>query len=277
MLQVDPTAIIDPKAELSEGVSVGPYSIIGPGVKIGRRTRIDSHVHIKGNTTIGEDNQFFHCCIVGEAPQDISFNTSPHSKLVIGDRNIFREFCQLHSSTQEEGTVIGNDNFFLSLTHVAHDVKVGNNCFLIQGAILGGHAVVEDYVYISAISAVHQHGRVGMCATIAGITGVSKDIPPFALVQGERATVRGLSTIAMRRAGIGAEARSAIKQAYQICFMQELSMTKGISRVEEEIISTLQPESEAYRYLQHFVAFIKASKRGVVGGFHRQKNSSVER
>ena len=275
--QIHPTAIVHPKAKLDHGVEVGAYAIIGAHVALGANCWVDAHVQLKGRLKAGADNRFHHSCLIGGEPQDLSFQDSEHSTVSIGNNNVFHEFCQVHRSTSERGTKIGNHNFIMSLSHIAHDVHLGNHNILVQGAILGGHASIEDYTYLSAITAIHQHVRIGSCVTIGAISGIAQDIPPYALAQGERALIYGLNAIGLRRMGVAANARKALKQAYQILFRDEVSMPKGVQRVASEIAPQYASDAEATERLQHLITFIKNSKRGISSATRKsQKKSELE-
>lgn len=264
MRNIHPTAIVDPKAEIDENVKIGPYCVIDAGVRLGKSCSLDSHVRIKGQTTIGPDNQFFHACIVGELPQDMSFQKGSHSSLTMGEGNVVREYAQIHSSTLEKGTLIGDHNFIMSLAHIAHDVRIGDHNIIVQGAILGGHSLLEDYVYISALTALHPQVKVGSYAIIGGISGVAQDVPPYVMAQGERAVAHGLNSLGMRRAHFSPELRKVIKQAYKILFIEETSVRKGLDRIQKEIMEKYKTDSEEFSRIKHFVNFIKSSKRGII-------------
>ncbi len=277
MTHIDPTAIVDPKAELDASVSIGPYSIIGPGVQIAKNCRIHSHVHIKGNTQIGADNQFFHACLIGEAPQDSGFQDHPESKIIIGEGNTFREYVQVHRSVLEQGTRIGNHNFIMGLVHLAHDIQLGDHNTMIQNSILGGHAHVGDYSYVSSFVAVHPHCSIGSASIVGGMARINQDVPPYVIVQGtDRARIRGLNALGMRRAGFSLETRMAIKKAYKTLFVQAASPLQGAALVEKELLSKYDPKSEAHSKLRAMLDFITRSKRGMIRSSERQNRNNIE-
>ncbi len=254
---IHPTAIIDPKAEIGEGVEIGPYSVIEKGVSIGEGTRIGSHVVIREGTHIGKRCQFLQFASIGEAPQAI-FYRGEKTSLYIGDQNIVREFVTLHRGTTKGGgkTVIGNDNFFMAYAHVAHDCQIGNQVVLVNGATLGGHIIIEDHAIISGLSAVHHFCRIGTHAFVSGLTGVTLDIPPYTLAAGDRAKLFGLNTVGLKRAHFSEETLKALKKAYRIIFRSGLTLEKAMKKVKEDEISKT-PE------VQHLLQFIQHSKRGI--------------
>jgi UDP-N-acetylglucosamine acyltransferase len=254
---IHPTAIIDPKAEIGEGVEIGPYGVIEKGVSIGEGTRIGSHVVIREGTHIGKRCQILQFASIGEAPQAI-FYRGEKTSLFIGDQNIVREFVTLHRGTVKGGgkTVIGNDNFFMAYAHVAHDCQIGNQVVLVNGATLGGHIIIENHAIISGLSAVHHFCRIGTYAFVSGLTGVTLDIPPYTLAAGDRAKLFGLNTVGLKRADFSEETIKALKKAYRIIFRSGLTLEKAMKRVKEDEISKT-PE------VQHLLQFIQHSKRGI--------------
>ena len=254
---IHPTAIIDSKAEISEGVEIGPYSVIEKNVLIGEGTKIGPHVVIREGTYIGKQCQISQFTSIGEAPQSVGYKGEKTS-LQIGDHNIIREFVTLHRGTIKGGgkTVIGNENFLMAYSHVAHDCQIGNQVVMANGATLAGHILIEDFAIIGGLSAIHQFCRVGTYAIIGGITGVLLDIPPYTKAQGDLAKLFGLNTIGLKRANFSEETLKALKKAYRIIFRSSLTLEKAMKRVVEDEISQT-PE------VQHFLQFIQCSKRGI--------------
>jgi len=254
---IHPTAIIDPGAEIGEGVEIGPYTIIEKGVFIGEGTKIGPYVVIREGTSIGRNCQIFQFASVGEAPQAIAYKGEKTS-LLIGDGNIVREYVTLHRGTPHGGgkTIIGNGNYFMAYSHVAHDCQIGNQVILANGATLAGHILIEDYAIVGGLSAVHQYCQIGAHAFISGLTGVTLDIPPYMLASGSRARLFGLNMVGLRRHNFSEETLRVLKKAYRIIFRSGLTLDKAIKRIEEdEIFKT--PE------VQHLLHFIQHSKRGI--------------
>ena len=265
MPKIHPTAIVDSKAELEDSVQIGPYSIIGPDVRLGKNCRVDSHVHIKGNTAVGPNNQFFHSCSIGQPPQDFSFKDGPHSTITIGESNVFREFCTVHGSTLEKGTVIGNHNYIMGASHIAHDVCLQDHILLTQGAVLGGHVYIEEYAYISSSAPVHPHVRVGTYSLIGGVSAVAQDVLPYTIVRGAPARACGLNFVGLRRAGVAPDARQAVKAAYKILYGENTIIPKRIENIQKNILEKCQKDSEAYNVVKHFINFAqKESKQGII-------------
>ena len=254
---IHPSAIVDPKAAIDGGVEIGPYSIIGKDVLIGEGTRIGPHVVIREGTTIGKRCQIFQFSSIGEAPQAVAYKGEKTS-LIIGDDNIIREFVTFHRGTVKGGgkTVIGDRNFFMAYSHVAHDCQIGNQVVMANGATLAGHIIIEDYAVIGGLAAVHQFCRIGAHAFISGLTGVVLDIPPYMLAAGSRAKLFGLNTVGLKRQNFRQETIRALKTAYRIIFRSGLTLEKAIKKVEESEIFQI-PEVE------HLLRFIQQTKRGI--------------
>jgi UDP-N-acetylglucosamine acyltransferase len=254
---IHPTAIVDPKAEIGEGVEIGPYSVIGKDVVLGEGTKIGPHAFIGENTQIGKRCQIFQFASVGEAPQALAYKGEKTS-LVLGDQNIVREFTTLNRGTVGGGgkTVIGSGNLFMAYSHVAHDCQIGNRIVLANGATLAGHIVIEDHAIIGGLSAIHQFCRIGAHAFVSGLTGVSQDVPPYMLASGSRAKLYGLNTVGLKRSNFSEAAIKALKKAYRIIFRSSLTLEKATSQLEEDEIAQL-PE------IQNLLRFIRESKRGI--------------
>ncbi len=257
MTLIHPTATIDPKAEIGEGVEIGPYSVIEKGVSIGEGTKIGPHVVIREWTEIGKGCHIFQFASIGEAPQFSGYK-GEKTFLRIGDRNIIREFVTLHRGTVKGGgkTVIGNDNFIMAYAHVAHDCQIGNQVVMANGATLAGHILIEDYAIIGGLTAIHQFCRVGAFAIIGGLSGILLDIPPYTKAQGVRARLFGLNSVGLKRANFSEETLRALKKAYRIVFRSGLTLENAKKKLTEDEISQV-PE------VKHFLQFIQGSKRGI--------------
>ena len=254
---IDPRAVIDPDAELEEGVSVGPFSIVGAGVKIGRGTQIGPHVVIKGPTRIGRDNRIFQFASVGEDPQDKKYAGEPTS-LEIGDRNVIRECATLHRGTvQDQGiTRIGSDNLFMAYIHVAHDCVIGDNIIMANGASLGGHVHIGDWAILGGFTMVHQFGRVGAHSFCGMGSAVNMDLPPYVTVAGQPAKPHGINSEGLRRRGFSAEEIQQIKRAYKLIYLSKLRLEDA--RAE---IGRMLDETPALTVLHDFLA---QSGRGIL-------------
>jgi len=253
---IHPSAIIDPKAELDDNVEVGPFVVIGKHVTIGRGTTIGAHSVIDGWTHIGEDNRIFPMAAVGGVPQDLKYK-GEKTRLVIGDRNIIREFTTLQPGTVTGigETVIGNDNLFMAYCHVAHDCLIGNRVIMANGSTLAGHVLVEDFAILGGLSAVHQFVRIGESAILSGGAMVGQDVAPFTIASGDRARMRGLNIVGLRRRGFTDENISILKKACRILIYSRLRISDALTRIRKEL--PLIPQ------LSHFLEFIEKSERGI--------------
>lgn len=255
--RIHPTALIAPGAEIGRGVEVAPYSVIGPEVKIGDGCRIASHVVIEGRTTLGPENEVFQFASLGAAPQDLKYRGEP-STLVIGAKNKIRECVTLHPGTAAGAmtTVIGNNNLFMANSHVAHDCRVGNNNVFANSVALAGHVTIDNNIILGGMAGIHQFCRVGDYSIVGAGSMVSQDCPPYCIVQGDRASLRGVNVIALERAGMSAEEISAIRKVYRLLF-------SSVGRLKEKI-SALPPELTSEPRVKAMIDFIVSSKRGVL-------------
>jgi UDP-N-acetylglucosamine acyltransferase len=250
---VHPTAIIHPDARLHPSVQVGAYSVIDAGVTIGADSVLAPHVYITGQTTIGARNRFYSGAVIGEAPQDFKYKGEP-TGLQIGDGNLFREHVTVHrSNSLTENTVIGSGNFLMAGAHIGHNSQVGSRSIIANGALLGGHVQIADGAFISGTCLLHQFVRVGTLAMMRGGSGISKDLPPFAIARGEN-YMCGLNFIGMRRAGIGSEERLEVRRLYHFLFRSGRKLREGIEAARQEFKS---PSSTT------MIEFVAQTKRGI--------------
>ena len=254
---IDPRAVVSPEARLAADVTVGPFSVIGPQVEIGPRTSIGPHAVINGPTAIGADNRIFQFASLGDAPQDKKYRGEP-TRLVIGDRNVFREFCTVNRGTTHDAGVtrIGDDNLLMACAHVAHDCTVGSNVVFANGAVLGGHVEIGDWVILGGLSAVHQFAKVGAHAFLAGGSMVRKDVPPYLMVAGDPAAPHAVNAEGLKRRGFSEEQIRAIRDAYRIIYRSDLRLPEALARLEPE--AAVRPEIRA------FVDFIQSATRSIV-------------
>ena len=228
------TAIIDPKAKISSGVSIGAFTVIGPNVEIGENTIIQSHVSIIGNTKVGKNNKIYPFASIGNDPQDLKFEGEV-TKLEIGDNNKIREYVTVNPGTKGGGglTKIGNNCLFMVSSHIAHDCLVEDNVILANNVPLGGHAHIEENVIIGGNSAVQQFTRVGKSSMIGGMCGVVRDIIPYAMVHGNRSILQGLNLIGLRRKNISNKEILVLTEAYKEIFKDE-NLTTNLKNLKEE-------------------------------------------
>lgn len=220
MARIHPSSIVDPRAELAEDVEVGPFCTVGAGVRIGAGTRLVSHVVVAGDTAMGAGNVLHPFCVVGGEPQVRSAVEPGRRALVIGDRNVLREHVTVNLSNVAGATVLGSDNLLMAGVHVAHDVELGSRCILANGVQLAGHVVVEDHVTFGGLSGVAQRLRVGQSAFVAAGAMCERDVPPFVIVQGDRARVRALNVVGLERRGIEAASVAALRRAFARLFVR---------------------------------------------------------
>ncbi len=254
---IDPRAIISPKAELAVDVTVGAFSIIGPEVTIGPGSVVGPHVVINGPTQIGASNRFFQFASIGDAPQDKKYKGEP-TRLVIGDRNVFRESCTVNrGTTHDKGvTTIGHDNLFMAYSHVAHDCVLGSNLIFANGATLGGHVEIDDWVIIGGLAAVHQFCKVGAHAFVAGGAIVTRDVPTYVLAAGNPAVPHSVNAEGLKRRGFTPQQVRNVRNAFRLLYRSDLSLAEAVARLKE--LAVTQPE------VATLVDFISRSERSLV-------------
>jgi UDP-N-acetylglucosamine acyltransferase len=252
--RIHPTAIISDEAELADDVQVGAFCLIEGKVRIGPGCVLRPHVQMCGPLTMGSGNHVFTGAVLGESPQHMKYNGEPAS-VEIGNDNIFREYVTVHRGTTHSWvTRIGNGNFFMVNSHVAHDCRVGNQCILANGALLAGHCVVHDQAYISGNAAVHQFVHIGRLAFLSGTSSTTKDIPPFVMQQGINSIV-GVNLVGMRRAGMSAREIHAVSRAFHVLFREGQKTSAALAQLEREL-----KDSPA---VTEMIAFIRNAPRGI--------------
>jgi UDP-N-acetylglucosamine acyltransferase len=264
MALIHPTAIIDTKAEIGDGVEIGPYAIVGPNVKIGARTKVGAHSVLEGHTTIGVENKIGHFASVGGAPQDMKYRNEP-TQLVIGDRNMIREFTTLHTGTvQDTGiTRIGNDNWIMAYVHIAHDCVIGNNTIFSNNAQIAGHVHVEDWAILGGMCGVHQFVRIGAHAMVGGASRLVQDVPPFVIAAGDPVEPHGINSEGLKRRGFSLESIAELRQAYKILYKQNLSFENAKAALLD-FAKEKESEPDCAEKIKIFHDFIAASQRGIV-------------
>ncbi|HWQ07689.1 MAG TPA: acyl-ACP--UDP-N-acetylglucosamine O-acyltransferase [Holophaga sp.] len=259
-IEVHPSSVVSPEAELADGVVVGPFCLVEGGARIGARTRLRSHVVIGSHTELGEDNEVFPHATVGMPPQDLKFQGGP-TRLQIGHRNVIRESCTLHRGTEGGGgiTTIGDDSLFMVGTHVGHDCHIGSRNILANSCTLAGHVEVGSGCIIGAFSAVHQFCRVGDHAFMGGFTVATMDVLPYMKTVGARDTKSyGVNTLGLRRKGFSPETIESLSKAHRILFHMGLLREEAMARAEAELGSV--PE------VAYLLQFIREAKRSVHRG-----------
>lgn len=270
-MSIHTTAVIDPSAELADDVSVGPYCVIGQGVVIGRGTRLESHVVVDSNTHIGEQCHIRQGAVLGGPPQDHKYK-GERSFLILGDRNIIREFVTIHRATGEgEATRIGDDNMIMAYCHIGHNAWLGNGIVMSNQVGISGHCLVEDRVVFGGIVGIHQFVRIGKFAMIGGMSKVVTDVPPFMMVDGRPTQVVGLNVLGLRRAGIQPKVRGGLKQAFRLLYRSGLNLSQGIESAYNEV----DPSAER-DYLLEFLTNIRRGNQGRQNDPNRPRPKSEE-
>ncbi len=252
---IHPTALVDPGAELGQGVVVGPWVILGPRVVIGDGTEIGPRVLVERDTTVGEDCRILNGAVLGTDPQDLKFK-GERTILVVGDRTVIREYATLNRGTGASGrSVVGSDCLLMAYSHVAHDCEIGNHVILSNSVNMAGHVTIEDWVSIGGLTPIHQFVRIGAHAFVGGASRIAQDVPPYCKVAGSPAKLYGLNSIGLSRRGFSPEVRQALKQTYRMLFQSKLNLGQAMRRVEEEVPAL--PE------VRHVLEFIRNSERGI--------------
>ena len=257
MSLIDPRAIIDPTAELGEGVRVGPWSVIGPNVSLGDGTVVESHVVIKGPTAIGKNNRIFQFASVGEDTPDLKYNGEP-TTLVVGDNNVIREGATIHRGTVtgRNETRIGNSNLIMAYAHIGHDSVVGNHCILVNNAALAGHVHIDDWAILGGFTLVHQFCYIGShCFTGMGSV-IGKDVPAYVMVNGSPAAAKSINKEGLRRRDFSKEQISAINTGYKIIYRRGLTT--------DEALTELHNLALKHDCINPLIHSLKSASRGIV-------------
>lgn len=248
-------ASIHPSAKIADDVEIGPWTLIGENVEIGQGSSIASSVVIEKNTKIGTNTRVFSHVVLGTDPQHLSYKQE-ETWLEIGDNNVIREFVTINRGTSEVGvTTIGNNNYFMSYTHIAHDCTVGNYVIFANTASIAGHVHIGDHAILGAFTGVHQFVTVGEFSFLGRATKVYQDILPFMLVTGNPGSPRGLNTVGLRRNGFSKEDMVLLKEAFTMIFRRGLK--------QQEVIEQLQAIETDSEYIKRLIESIKSSERGV--------------
>jgi UDP-N-acetylglucosamine acyltransferase len=225
---IHPTAVVADGARLAPSVQVGPYAVVGPNVVIGAGTTVGAHCVIEGHTTIGQDNRIFQFASLGAAPQDKKY-AGEATRLVIGDRNTIREFCTLNTGTVQDRseTTVGDDNWIMAYVHVAHDCTIGHQTTLANNTTLAGHVEVGDWATVGGLTGVLQRMRIGAHTMVGFSSHVSKDVPPYLVVDGNPLAVRGVNLVGLRRRDFSAQRIAAIREMHKLLYRQGLTLDEA--------------------------------------------------
>jgi UDP-N-acetylglucosamine acyltransferase len=242
---------IHPRAELDDDVEIGPFCTIGPHVKIGRGTRLENNVTLMGHVTLGRYNHIYPNVVIGGEPQDISYRGSD-TQVMIGDHNLIREGVTINRGTEKEDgiTAIGDHNFLMANSHVAHDCKLGNHIVIANGTLLGGHVHIHDHASLSGGSAVHHYGSIGSYAFVGGLSRVLHDVPPFMLVEGHPARPRCINVVALKRNDFSSEIISCLAEAHRLIYRAKVGLdhAREILRGNDQLVPQV---NELLSFIQH--------------------------
>lgn len=251
------SAIVSGAARIAENVDIGPYSVIGADVEIGTGTKIESHVVIKGPTTIGQHNHIFQFASIGDDPQDRKYG-GERTELVIGDRNTIRECCTINRGTQQDKGVtrLGNDNWLMAYCHVAHDCVVGDHTIFANNASIAGHVSVADWAVLGGFTTAHQYCRIGPHALTSMFSYVSKDVPAYITASGRPAAPRGINAEGLKRRGFSAEQVQNIREAYRVLYRRGMKL--------EEALAVLTASAQTQPELELLLKSLRSSARGLI-------------
>ncbi len=216
---------IDPRAEIADDVEIGPFCVIGPHVKIGQGTILQNSVTVMGHVEIGERNRISPGVVIGGEPQDVSYRGS-NTRVVIGNDNVIRESVTINRASEKEDgiTSIGDHNFFMACSHVAHDCRVGNHIVMANAALLGGHVHVQDYASLSGVAGVHHYATIGCYSFTSGLSRVLHDVPPFMLVEGHPTRPRCINVVALKRNNFSSESIRALAEAHRLLYRAKVGL-----------------------------------------------------
>ncbi len=254
---IHPTTVVDPRAELASGVSVAPYSIIGPDARIGEGSEIGAHVVLEGRVTIGARCRIGHGAIIGGAPQDLKYRDGVPVGVRIGDDTVIREYVTIHRATRAGlDTRVGDHCLVMASSHIAHDCVIGDHVIIINYAGLSGHVTVEDRATVGGLTGVQPFARIGTYAYVGGYSKVVQDVPPFVMVDGVPATARAVNVIGMRRGGVDAGGRRQVKAAFRVLYRSGLAPGGALARIKTELGD--------HPLVARLVEFVEASRLGIV-------------
>ena len=264
--KIHSTAIVDPNAKIGADVQIGPFSIVGSEVTIGDNTIVQAHVVIEGEVAMGRGNFIGHGAIIGAPPQDVAFSPERKTRVEIGDDNIIREYCTIHrGSSDGSATKIGNKNFLMAGAHVGHNCLIGNNVVVANNCLLAGHVRVDDGAFLGGGSTFHQFMHIGRLVMVQGSSAFGKDLPPF-VVAAERNSVFGLNIVGMRRAGLSANDRDEIKEAFKLVYLSGLNTSQALKKAQTMTFAA--PARE-------FLDFVAGSKKRGICPFKRGMANDV--
>ena len=257
-MKAHPTAIIDSQAKIACSVTVGPYSVIGPGVELGEDCEVLSHVVVGGPTRMGKGNRIFPYSSIGLQPQDLKYGGEP-TWLEVGDENIFREFVTVHRGTAEGGGVtrIGSHNLLMAYVHIAHDCRLGDHVIMANGASLAGHIEIGSYATVGPFCGIHQFTRIGAYSFLGAYTVVNRDVLPYSKTTAPRPMeVLGANRLGLERRGLSKEDVAELEKAFRLLCRSKLNISQALEAIEAQGLGS--------EHVRALVEFIRSSERGVV-------------
>jgi len=258
---------IHPRAEIDDDVEIGPFCVIGPNVRIGRGTKLENNVTLMGHVTIGDRNHLFPGVVIGGDPQDLSYRGSD-TQVIIGDDNLIRECVTINRGTEKEDgiTQVGNNNFFMACSHIAHDCKVGSHVVIANGTMLGGHVHVHDHASLSGAVAVHHYASIGSFSFVSGISRVLHDVPPFMLVEGHPARPRCINVVALKRNDFSPEVIDCLAEAHRLIYRAKV----GLDHARE----ILRGNDQLVPHVNHLLSFIQSQQEGKHGRARERRRAA---
>ncbi|MGL4941959.1 MAG: acyl-ACP--UDP-N-acetylglucosamine O-acyltransferase [Thermoguttaceae bacterium] len=270
-MAIHPSAIVHPNTSIASDVEIGPFCVVDADVQIGAGCRLEARVSIKQGTIIGESNNFFDGCVIGGMPQHLAAQTIEGS-VEIGSGNTFRENVTIHRSMScETATIVGDNNFLMVNSHVAHDCHVGNHNTIVNNTMLGGHVSVGDRVNIGGGTGVHQFCRIGSYAMVGGMSVITQDVPPYMLIDGRTSRVVGLNLVGLRRAGLGADEIKLLKEGFQILYHRDLTWREILKTMDDRAIETKS------KHLAEMSRFLATTTRGIVSERRATEHRAISR
>jgi len=252
-MSIDSRAVVAKGARIADGVEVGPFAVIEDDVDIGPGVKIWPHAYIASGTSIGEGTQVYMGAVIGNVPQDLAFKGGK-TFVKIGKRNVIREYVTIHRGTADgSSTIIGDDCYFMAVSHVGHNCNIGNNVIVANGALLAGYVEVGNRAFVSGNVVVHQFCRIGELAMIGGFTGINKDVPPYMLVRGP-SVIRSLNLVGLRRSKLSRENLASLRSAFKLIYKSGMNTTQALAEIKK-----MTPSKE----LDVLIKFIESSKRGI--------------
>jgi UDP-N-acetylglucosamine acyltransferase len=255
-VQIHPSAIVDPSAEIGAGTIIGPYCVIAPEVMLGEKCWLQHHVTLCGPMRAGARNKFYAYCSIGQQTQDLKYQGEP-TYLEIGDDNTFREFVTINRSTISEGkTRVGSRGNFLAYSHIGHDCTVGDEVVFSNNGTLAGHVQVGNHAVMGGLTAVHQFCRIGRFAIMGGCSKIVQDVPPFMIADGNPAEIRGVNLVGLERKGFTPESVKWIKEAFRLIYRSKYNTRQAMEAIQKEL-----PQNEE---ITQIIEFIGQSERGII-------------